>query len=141
MKPWEEGSIADVFGLLDVAKPLVVSRALAPKAHVLVCAPSNSALDEIVIRLLNSGILDRHAVCLLLTPLPLQASTVSSQVQRADIANCEGTGSREDPKKVVNFHLIPPYVLHQQVPMDGSVLNFSLWLVRLHMHGLRVLLL
>jgi len=58
-RPWEEGSITDVFGLLDVAKPAVVSRVSAPKAHVLVCAPSNSALDEIVIRLLNSGIMDR----------------------------------------------------------------------------------
>ena len=59
VKPWEEGSISDVFGLLNVAKPVKISHNFVPKAHVLVCAPSNSALDEIVIRLLISGIIDR----------------------------------------------------------------------------------
>ena len=51
----------DVFGLLNVAKPVLLSKKAQPKAHVLVCAPSNSALDEIVIRLLDSGIIDRCA--------------------------------------------------------------------------------
>ena len=35
-----------------------VGRHSGPKAHVLVCAPSNSALDEIVIRILKSGLMD-----------------------------------------------------------------------------------
>ena len=60
VKPWEEGSISDVFGLLNVEPPVVISRSFTPKAHVLVCAPSNSALDEIIIRLLSSGIMDRQ---------------------------------------------------------------------------------
>ncbi len=33
-----------------------------PKAHVLVCAPSNSALDEIVLRLLDQGLHNRCAL-------------------------------------------------------------------------------
>ena len=38
-----------------------VSPEKGPKAHVLVCAPSNSALDEIVLRLDKHGLLDRCA--------------------------------------------------------------------------------
>lgn len=44
-----------------------VSPEKGPKAHVLVCAPSNSALDEIVLRLDKHGLLDRCA------PAPLRA--------------------------------------------------------------------
>ncbi len=46
------------FGLLDTRPPVRVGQAVGPKAHVLVCAPSNSALDEIVSRLLQAGLLD-----------------------------------------------------------------------------------
>ena len=59
VEPWDEGSVADVFGMLEVAKPVVIGRESPPKAHVLVCAPSNSALDEIVIRLMDVGVMDR----------------------------------------------------------------------------------
>jgi len=52
------GGDGDTFGLLDSAPPVRVGKAVGPKAHVLVCAPSNSALDEIVARLLQSGLLD-----------------------------------------------------------------------------------
>lgn len=60
MKPWEEGSPTDDFGMARVQKPYRVGIHNKPTAHVLVCAPSNSALDEIVLRLLD-GILDRSA--------------------------------------------------------------------------------
>lgn len=36
-----------------------ITGAAGPKPHVLVCAPSNAALDEIVARLLRYGLLDR----------------------------------------------------------------------------------
>jgi senataxin len=55
---WNEGAPDKAFGLLDVQPAIRVGRAVGPKAHVLVCAPSNSALDEIVARLLHSGLLD-----------------------------------------------------------------------------------
>ena len=48
----------NTFGLGDNAQPVRVGKAVGPKAHVLVCAPSNSALDEIVARLLRHGLLD-----------------------------------------------------------------------------------
>ncbi len=49
---------SDTFGLLDTEQPIRVATNTGPKAHVLVCAPSNSALDEIVARLLQHGVLD-----------------------------------------------------------------------------------
>jgi senataxin len=36
-------------------KPEVVNSSRKYRAHVLVCAPSNSALDEIVLRVINTG--------------------------------------------------------------------------------------
>uniref|UniRef100_A0A7S0WSL5 Helicase ATP-binding domain-containing protein n=1 Tax=Chlamydomonas leiostraca TaxID=1034604 RepID=A0A7S0WSL5_9CHLO len=39
--------------------PIRVGRDSGPKAHVLVCAPSNSALDEIVYRIIKSGLMDK----------------------------------------------------------------------------------
>ncbi|XP_031473358.1 probable helicase MAGATAMA 3 isoform X2 [Nymphaea colorata] len=42
-------------------KPEVVASKRKYRAHVLVCAPSNSALDEIVVRLLNTGIVDENS--------------------------------------------------------------------------------
>ncbi|XP_062185215.1 probable helicase MAGATAMA 3 [Phragmites australis] len=41
-------------------KPEVVSTNRKYRAHVLVCAPSNSALDEIVLRVLQTGIRDEN---------------------------------------------------------------------------------
>jgi len=39
----------------SLQKPEVVSSNRKYRAHVLVCAPSNSALDEIVLRVLKTG--------------------------------------------------------------------------------------
>lgn len=50
---------ADQFGLLRSIAPTRVGRQSGPRAHVLVCAPSNSALDEIVIRILKTGLMDK----------------------------------------------------------------------------------
>lgn len=62
VKPWDPPSPipswVDTFGLLKVDSPTRVGRGVGRKSHVLVCAPSNSALDEIVIRLLSTGLLD-----------------------------------------------------------------------------------
>lgn len=60
-QPWDEdiGAGDDVFGLAPRTPPVRVGGELGPKAHVLVCAPSNSALDEIVLRLLSHGLLDQ----------------------------------------------------------------------------------
>lgn len=52
------GHASETFGLLDSEQPIRVGSTVGPKAHVLVCAPSNSALDEIVGRLLQHGVLD-----------------------------------------------------------------------------------
>ncbi|KAJ8572563.1 hypothetical protein K7X08_009074 [Anisodus acutangulus] len=41
-------------------KPEVVNSSRKYRVHVLVCAPSNSALDEIVLRILNTGIRDEN---------------------------------------------------------------------------------
>ena len=54
----DAGCERGTFGLLDTRPPVRVGKAVGPKAHVLVCAPSNSALDEIVSRLLQFGLLD-----------------------------------------------------------------------------------
>ena len=64
----------DGFGLLADAPVTRVGAALGPRAHVLVCAPSNSALDEVVSRLLQHGLLDWCACCrpLLLRHPPVQ---------------------------------------------------------------------
>ncbi|WIA30316.1 hypothetical protein OEZ86_000404 [Tetradesmus obliquus] len=48
----------DCFGLLNRRPPAVVGKAQGPRAHVLVCAPSNAALDEVVLRILQHGLLD-----------------------------------------------------------------------------------
>jgi len=62
IKPWDPPSTTptylDAFGLLNVSKPVRVGKDVGRKSHVLVCAPSNSALDEIVMRLLSTGLLD-----------------------------------------------------------------------------------
>ena len=55
---WDAKSSSETFGLLDTAPAVRVGKTAGPKAHVLVCAPSNSALDEIVARLLHFGLLD-----------------------------------------------------------------------------------
>lgn len=63
VRPDEEdvsGGMADVFGILQRCPPFKVGKTSGPRAHVLVCAPSNSALDEIVFRILSSGLLDKH---------------------------------------------------------------------------------
>lgn len=51
------GSNEDWFGL--AARPPVVTlgRSKLTKSRILVCAPSNAALDEIVVRVLRSGLL------------------------------------------------------------------------------------
>ena len=75
MSPWDAPSESgDTFGLLGAAPPVRVGRAGGPRAHVLVCAPSNSALDEIVARLLQSGLLDWCALHHL-APAPTCAGT------------------------------------------------------------------
>lgn len=57
--PDEEGDPSNVFGLLAGQEPTRVAKAGAgPTAHVLVCAPSNSALDEIVSRIIKFGLMD-----------------------------------------------------------------------------------
>eukprot|EP00879_Flechtneria_rotunda_P021663 GHRR01022836.1.p1 GENE.GHRR01022836.1~~GHRR01022836.1.p1 ORF type:complete len:126 (-),score=33.40 GHRR01022836.1:666-1043(-) len=48
----------DCFGLCNRRPPVVIGKAMGPKAHVLVCAPSNAALDEVVLRILQHGLLD-----------------------------------------------------------------------------------
>jgi hypothetical protein len=48
----------DCFGLLNRRTPAIVGKAQGPRAHVLVCAPSNAALDEVVLRILQHGLLD-----------------------------------------------------------------------------------
>ena len=58
VSPWDAASDSESFGLLETEPVTRVGAALGPKAHVLVCAPSNSALDEIVARLLQYGLLD-----------------------------------------------------------------------------------
>ncbi len=64
--PWDEGAGAgdDLFGLQPGTVPVRVGAESGPKAHVLVCAPSNSALDEIVLRLLDQGLHNRCAPAL-----------------------------------------------------------------------------
>ena len=58
MSAWDAQCASASFGLAEDAAVTRVGAALGPKAHVLVCAPSNSALDEIVSRLLQDGLLD-----------------------------------------------------------------------------------
>lgn len=48
----------ECFGLLSRRPAAVVGKAQGPKAHVLICAPSNAALDELVLRILQHGLLD-----------------------------------------------------------------------------------
>lgn len=75
IKPWDAPSTVptylDAFGLLSVSKPVRVGKDVGRKSHVLVCAPSNSALDEIVMRLLSTGLLDEYAFSLQSPPAVL----------------------------------------------------------------------
>ena len=57
--PAERADPSDAFGLLRRCIPRHIGRAEGPKARVLVCAPSNSALDEIVLRLITVGLTDQ----------------------------------------------------------------------------------
>ena len=70
---------SETFGLLDTEQPIRVGTNVGPKAHVLVCAPSNSALDEIVARLLQHGVLDWCAEDLPSLPLACQSAQGYSQ--------------------------------------------------------------
>lgn len=57
--PVEDGTSANCFGLDTIERVHTVGRRMGPKAHVLVCAPSNSALDEIVLRIVRHGLMDK----------------------------------------------------------------------------------
>lgn len=46
------------FGLLAREQAHRIGQQTGPRAHVLVCAPSNSALDEIVLRTISNGLMD-----------------------------------------------------------------------------------
>ena len=59
VKPWEEGRSQDCFGLANMPAPVRISSNQGTRARVLVCAPSNSALDELLRRILQLGIRDR----------------------------------------------------------------------------------
>lgn len=50
-----------MFGLLPTQQPIKLSGAAYSKTRVLVCAPSNAAIDEIVLRVLRKGLLDGKA--------------------------------------------------------------------------------
>ncbi|KAI8466872.1 MAG: AAA domain-containing protein [Monoraphidium minutum] len=61
VKPWplptpEESS--ECFGLTRAPPAARIGTRSGPRAHVLVCAPSNSALDEIVLRVMRAGLMD-----------------------------------------------------------------------------------
>ena len=61
VKPWhgtDKPSWMDAYGLLDQAPLQHVGSHSHERTHVLVCAPSNSALDEIVLRLTSDGVMD-----------------------------------------------------------------------------------
>lgn len=58
--PPEQADPTDAFGLLRRCIPRRIGRNEGPKARVLVCAPSNSALDEIVLRLITAGLTDQE---------------------------------------------------------------------------------
>ena len=58
VKPWHKGNPTNLFGLAPKGKPRLVKSGRAGR-HVLVCAPSNSALDELLGRLLSAGIFNR----------------------------------------------------------------------------------
>ena len=59
VKPWEVGRHQDCFGLTNLAAPVRISSRPGARARVLVCAPSNSALDELLRRILQHGVRDR----------------------------------------------------------------------------------
>ena len=54
---WENdmmGAHDDCYGLMDFDKPIVIGHQETKTARVLVCAPSNSALDEIIYRIMTT---------------------------------------------------------------------------------------
>ena len=83
---------SDTFGLLDTEQPIRVGSMVGPKAHVLVCAPSNSALDEIVARLLQRGVLDWCAELCASSLLRVQA-TDPTQHRLAHKSHSTSSGS------------------------------------------------
>ncbi|KAK9812261.1 hypothetical protein WJX73_008588 [Symbiochloris irregularis] len=60
VKPWEEGRSQDCFGLASMPAPVRISSQQGTRARVLVCAPSNSALDELLRRIIQTGIRNRQ---------------------------------------------------------------------------------
>ena len=62
MKPWDQGRPTNLFGLAPEGRPRLIKSGRSGR-HVLVCAPSNSALDELLGRLLKAGVFNRHALC------------------------------------------------------------------------------
>ena len=61
VKPWDQGRPTNLFGLAPEGKPRLIKSGRSGR-HVLVCAPSNSALDELLGRLLKAGVFNRHAL-------------------------------------------------------------------------------
>ncbi|KAL6776825.1 hypothetical protein ACKKBF_B31070 [Auxenochlorella protothecoides x Auxenochlorella symbiontica] len=57
--PAELADPSDDYGLTRRAIPFRIGKSAGIKARVLVCAPANSALDEIVLRLITSGLTDK----------------------------------------------------------------------------------
>uniref|UniRef100_A0A7S1X684 DNA2/NAM7 helicase helicase domain-containing protein n=1 Tax=Tetraselmis chuii TaxID=63592 RepID=A0A7S1X684_9CHLO len=54
-----DGAADGSYGLAATALPYKIEQNVQRKNHVLVCAPSNSALDEIVLRVMNTGLMDK----------------------------------------------------------------------------------
>ncbi|RMZ53306.1 hypothetical protein APUTEX25_004794 [Auxenochlorella protothecoides] len=57
--PAELADPSDDYGLTRRAIPFRIGKSAGIRARVLVCAPANSALDEIVLRLITSGLTDK----------------------------------------------------------------------------------
>ena len=75
VKPWDKGNPVDLFGLQPDGKPRLLSCANKAR-HILVCAPSNSALDELLGRLLAAGLFNK---CALVSLCPFCITADSAQ--------------------------------------------------------------
>jgi AAA domain len=93
----------DAFGLLPAQAPIVLGRCHPSKLRVLVCAPCNTAVDEIALRLLRGGLL--HERTCRATPAIVRAAVTACMhpglvsvsldaVVRTDHRCCEGGSTR-----------------------------------------------
>ncbi|RZS07069.1 hypothetical protein BHM03_00037833 [Ensete ventricosum] len=103
-------------------KPEIVNSNRKYRVHVLVCAPSNSALDEIVLRLLHTG--EKFYLCACIYGLPCMYYSVGVEQKRAGVDRTgvgkHGSGGAADRDRIRASILDEAAIVFSTLSFSGS---------------------